>query len=419
MSENPLRIVLLNDLLPPDSEGGLELSAFEIGSGLRSLGHDVQFVCSEWRPSFTGERRDPDHIHRLLSYEEARPSKRPGPAGKIESFRSIQRKINVGGKNYGTLCEWLKANGPFDVALVFGILGVGLGVARAFTDLGIPIVWSMGDVSIPVHFGLSSQTKLYRLAFNTVGRKWHAVEKTVDFSHILFTSDFVRRENLKVGIDPKEWQVIPRAIDFKITPPESLEKERPPSMLVACRLSPSRGVHVAIQAAEQLAERRPDLDWRLKIAGSGAPDYVNALMAQAKPLGNRVVFLGKLGKPDLLAVMRSATIVLNPTVEVEGFGRTNIEAMACGAALLATDIPSIHEIVISGVSAEIVPPGDAEAMSAAMETLLTDTGHLCRLVSAAHLRVLDSYTLPPVLGAIEGHIRKATHAHRHDKTTSD
>lgn len=398
-----MRIVLLNDLLPPDSDGGLELSAQEIGDGLKSRGHDVQFVCSRWRESYQGEKTELPWVHRILSVTEGGAA----PGGKVQTFRAIHRKINVGGENYQTLKCWLKKNGPFDVALVFGILRIGLGVAHAFTDSNIPIVWSVGDVAIPVHFSLPSQTRLYWLAFNTVGRKWHQREKSVDFSHMLVTSDFVRQELKKAGIRPKVCEVVPRAIDFDLPGESDLKKEQPPSMLVACRLSEARGVHVAIEAAIKLSNRRPDLDWRLKIAGSGDPGYLAGLQKQALEAGDKVKLLGKLEKPALLKEMKAATIAINPTIEVEGFGRTNIEAMACFTALIATDIPSIHEIVERGWSAEIVPADDSDALSTAMERLLTDVQYRDNLTKSAREKVQEAYTFTSVLDVMENHLQRA------------
>ncbi len=224
-----MRVVLLNDLLPPDSDGGLELSAQEIGEGLRSLGHDVQFVCGMWRPTYQGEKTEQPYIHRILTVSEGGA----GQGGKIQTFRSIQRKINVGGENYQTLRAWLQENGPFDAALVFGILRIGLGVAHAFTDNAIPIVWSVGDVAIPVHFSLPKQTRLYWLAFNTVGRKWHQREKSVDFSHMLVTSDFVRQELKKAGIQPGVCEVVPRQLTSSSHKrARSRKNGRPPCLLL-------------------------------------------------------------------------------------------------------------------------------------------------------------------------------------------
>jgi glycosyltransferase involved in cell wall biosynthesis len=190
-------------------------------------------------------------------------------------------------------------------------------------------------------------------------------------------------------------------------------------MLIACRLSEARGVHIAIEAANKLAQRRPELDWRLKIAGSGEPDYLASLKEKA---GKNIEFLGKLDKPALLTEMKKATIAINPTIEVEGFGRTNIEAMACFTALIATDIPSIHEIVQKGESAEIVPTGDSEALSASMERLLTDAAHRKKLTQNAQRRVEDKYTFASVISVIDGRLRYAQSLHsgsKADKFPSD
>jgi glycosyltransferase involved in cell wall biosynthesis len=399
MKERPLRIALLNDLLPPDSEGGLELSAFEMGSALAANGHDVQFFTSAWRPSFTGPGTQPDNVHRILHYHSA-----GNGGGKISAFKSIVSRIDNGLENARLLKKWLSAHEPFDVALIFGILGVGIATGSAFTDCGIPILWSLGDIAIPTHFDLPNRTKVYKLAFRTAGRRGHRAERTVDLSHVLFTSNFLRQQYLAAGIDPTYWAILPRAIDFDFPKREELAKSKPPAMLIACRLSPSRGVDVAIQSAIMLEACEPELDWQLRIAGSGDPSFLRELKNLARPLGSRAVFLGKLTKEHVIAEMKDATIAINPTVEVEGFGRTNIEAMACYTALLATNVPSIHEIARAEESALIVEAGNKAALCEGMRRLLTDEKLLLKLTHAAAKTVSERFTFEPVLEGLEAHL---------------
>jgi glycosyltransferase involved in cell wall biosynthesis len=383
----------MNDLLPPDHEGGLELSAYEIGNELKKRGHDVQFVCSEWRSTYAGVREEQPNIHRILTCASVET-----PKSKVQAAKLLADRINIAGVNTPVLARFLEQQPPFDVALVFGVLRTGLATTRALTDRAVPIVWSIGDVALPTHFALPSQTRLYSAVFKTLARKWHAVEQTVDLSRMLFVSDFVRQRMIQAGINPRDQAVIPRGIDFD---PVQRVGDRPPNILIACRLAPSRGVHIAIQALIDLHKRRPDLDWHLNVAGSGDAVYEESLKNRASALPERISFLGKLTKQEVLNQMRSARIFINPTVEVEGFGRINIEAMACGAALITADIPSVHEIVEDDVTALLFPPGDFQFLGHRIENLLTDPEKAETMADEAVQQVAKRFTMQQVIAQIE------------------
>jgi glycosyltransferase involved in cell wall biosynthesis len=63
----------------------------------------------------------------------------------------------------------------------------------------------------------------------------------------------------------------------------------------------------------------------------------------------------------------------------EGFPLTLPEAMACGLAPIATDIPGTTEIAVNGQNSILVPTRNIEALEKAMETLLNDSQYLNRL----------------------------------------
>ena len=61
----------------------------------------------------------------------------------------------------------------------------------------------------------------------------------------------------------------------------------------------------------------------------------------------------------------------------EGFGLTLIEAMSAGAALVATRAGAAEFVVEDGVTGVLTPPGDAEALAAALEPLMRDPARGC------------------------------------------
>ena len=166
---------------------------------------------------------------------------------------------------------------------------------------------------------------------------------------------------------------IPLGVDMAVFSPG--DGERVPSRTVgyAGRLVSHKGVNVLVDAI--LA----DQTLTLRIAGGG-PDE-EALRAQAAPAGERITFVGSLDEPELVQFYRSVDVLAVPSLDathgsrpgqgwVEQFGRVAVEAMACGTPVVASDSGALPDVV--GDAGILVPPGDANALGAALRKVVDD-----------------------------------------------
>jgi glycosyltransferase involved in cell wall biosynthesis len=80
---------------------------------------------------------------------------------------------------------------------------------------------------------------------------------------------------------------------------------------------------------------------------------------------------GYLATDDLARVVAGAAALVFPSW-YEGFGLPALEALACGTAVVASDLPVLREVL--GDQAELVAPGDAAALAAALARVLADPG---------------------------------------------
>jgi glycosyltransferase involved in cell wall biosynthesis len=166
----------------------------------------------------------------------------------------------------------------------------------------------------------------------------------------------------------------------------------PARLLMVGRLAPQKDQATALAALARL----PHLDWRLTVAGCGP--LREALERQARDLGiaDRVVFIGYIGDPDrIAAMMGEADLLLQPS-RWEGLCATLIEALACGAGVVATDsTPNIRCLLADAGQHPAVPVGDAAAFARAIERALARPATSARLTSAvcAHgvTPALDAY----------------------------
>ncbi len=85
----------------------------------------------------------------------------------------------------------------------------------------------------------------------------------------------------------------------------------------------------------------------------------------------------------------------------EGLPRTLLEAAACGRALLTSDVPGCRALVRNGVEGVLVPPGDVEALAAALTQLAADPDRVARMGAAARTRILEGgYTEAAVAASV-------------------
>ncbi len=136
-----------------------------------------------------------------------------------------------------------------------------------------------------------------------------------------------------------------------------------PFVLVPGGLHFRKNAELILEAAPMLLERFPELV--IAIVNHTNPVYAQ----KASAFAPRLRLLGFVPDEALHALYTAATVVWYPS-RYEGFGLPVVEAMACGASVVASDSSSIPEI--AGDAATLVDPADAKAHVNAISALLTD-----------------------------------------------
>ena len=138
-----------------------------------------------------------------------------------------------------------------------------------------------------------------------------------------------------------------------------------PHVLFVGRLVYYKGVEIAIQAMA----RCPGT---LTIVGNGPLESSLREAAARHGVSERVRFAGTVAEDDLPAYYQACDLFVLPSIAVtEAFGIVQIEAMAAGAPVVSTNLPTgvpwVNQHEESGL---VVPPGDAGALAEAMRALL-------------------------------------------------
>ena len=156
----------------------------------------------------------------------------------------------------------------------------------------------------------------------------------------------VARETLTIHLDT-DALVIPNGIDTSFFASAKVNPEWKQEFTIGFlgRFSePRKGLSVLMEAVPNLVRAIPNL--RILIAGPGEGLEVMQLLNPT--LRNRVVFLGRLSDEEKASFLKSVDIYVAPNTGGESFGIILAEAMAAGAAIVASDLPAFESVLGKG-----------------------------------------------------------------------
>jgi glycosyltransferase involved in cell wall biosynthesis len=162
-------------------------------------------------------------------------------------------------------------------------------------------------------------------------------------------------------------------------------KPMTPVVLMASRMLWDKGVGVFVESAKLLQKRGV----RVQCWLAGEPDLGNPLCVSSAKLqewqrDGLIHWLGhRADMPDLL---KQVNIAVLPSYYNEGVPRILLEAAAAGLPLVATDIEGCRLVVRPGVNGLLVPVRDSQALSIAIEQLVSNS-HLCQKMGRASQQI--------------------------------
>ncbi len=169
------------------------------------------------------------------------------------------------------------------------------------------------------------------------------------------------------------------------------------------RLVPEKGLLTLLRAAARLSG-----PWQLYLVGGGPQE--SELRAEAARLGivDRVVFAGQVPHRAIPRHIACADVIVLPSETTkrwkEQFGRTIIEAMACGRAVIGSDSGEIPRVV--GEDGLIFPEKDVEALAECLQTIRDNPRLRETLAQRGRTKVLKHYTWSKIARRTKAFYRK-------------
>jgi type III pantothenate kinase len=210
-------------------------------------------------------------------------------------------------------------------------------------------------------------------------------------------------ELLRLGAPRQKLTVVPCGVDLDLFRPDGPRERRRAGrtrLLCVGRLVERKGIGNVIEALAAL----PDAE--LVVAG-GPPRQelegdaeAQRLLGVARSAGvaDRVELRGRVERPALPALLRSADVVVCAPW-YEPFGIVPLEAMACGVPVVASAVGGMVDTVVDGVTGAHVPPRDPERLAGVLRSLLDDRERRAACGRAGVLRARRLYDWQRVANA--------------------
>jgi glycosyltransferase involved in cell wall biosynthesis len=225
----------------------------------------------------------------------------------------------------------------------------------------------------------------------------------------------------RVGLAPERLTIVPEAPDPVFHPRSRPELERVLSaigldgsrdfVLYAGGISPHKNIETLLDAFAGLRGRR-ERPLLVLVGDLERETYVSAAASirrriEELGLGSHVLLPGFVSDDALAALYTAATAVALPSL-AEGFGLPAVEAAACGAAVVLSDLPA-HRESLGNDGGLYFAPQDSAALTAALELLLEDVDARAALAARGRAAVAE-LTWDAAAERLRGLLHKAARA---------
>ena len=220
---------------------------------------------------------------------------------------------------------------------------------------------------------------------------WRLDEKIKRALFVSCISHFCRSQGMIFGPQDKwnRMHIVHCGVDPALFPSVAHQGQGG-SLLFVGRLAGVKGLPMLLDAVAKAKAKQPSV--RLTLAGDG-PDR-QRLAEQANRLGiaDAVTFLGYQSQAQVRELLQKTDVFVMGSF-AEGVPVVLMEAMAAGVPVVATQIAGIPELVEPGVNGLLVPPGDAESLATAIESLVADAALRARFGAAGREKVAAEFNI--------------------------
>lgn len=217
------------------------------------------------------------------------------------------------------------------------------------------------------------------------------------FRTVITISQGIREVLIEAGVDSDRVVCIPSAVDTDCYTPNGdrswfrTEFGLPDDALtvgMVAQLIPRKGHHILFEALPEVLSRHAEV--RVLLFGQGPLAEELTKTITQNGWQERVILAGF--RRDLERVIPCLDVLVHPAL-MEGLGVSLLEAAAAGVPIIASRVGGIPEVVKPGLTGELIPPNDSQALCEHLQHLIPDSDRRQRYGLSARAWVLEHFSI--------------------------
>jgi glycosyltransferase involved in cell wall biosynthesis len=369
----PKKILVINNLYPPQEMGGYGRLLFDFTNILRNRGHSIYVLTSD-SPYLGNTDGDKPDVHRSLVLFGG------WEGGVCKTMENPDDIIRIVRKNIAGLEQVLKEFRP-DACLLGNIDFLSKNIIDPILDKKIPIIHHLGNQQPGYVVNETPKNRLY---------------------HLAAASNWLKNEIQKQGYPLKDISVVfPGALveEFRMRTPPALDKLR---IVYASIVLPYKGPHILINALKRLHDS--GIDFYCSIAGTSTDQgFVDSLKSYVAGTGmeEKILFLGFLAREELKNLFARHNVLVFPSIVKEAFGISQVEAMAAGLTVVTSGTGGAKEIVENGISGIIFKTEDDASLAEELIQLAQYPLKCQQIALAGQRRAIEKFDIEISVDSLE------------------
>ncbi len=369
----PKRILVINNLYPPQEVGGFGRRICDFANILKRRGHSIRVLTSD--TSYLGEitQNEPNVDRSFILFG----GWENGACKPIDDKKKI---IHIIKKNHKRVQKTINDFSP-DLCLLGNIDLLSHMVLQPLLENRIPVIHHLGNRFLGYSVQDSPQSDLY---------------------HLAAVSHWLKEEIIRQGYPFRRISVIyPGALvkEFKMPVLPATDRLR---IAYASIVLPYKGPHVLLDALKRLHDM--GIDFSCSIAGTATNEYfVNHLknFVISNGMEEKIRFLGFLQREKLKDLFARHNVLAFPSVFQEPFGHSQVYAMAAGLTVVTSATGGAKEIVEHGKSGIIFKSEDSKSLAQAFLQLVQSPSRWQQIAKAGQKRAVEFFDIERSVDILE------------------
>lgn len=218
--------------------------------------------------------------------------------------------------------------------------------------------------------------------YGYIGELYEKIYLSLNWNKIFTISHFTKNNLINYGISKDKICIVGNGIDLNKIENIQVQKYDSPTITTVSRLVKYKNINHLIEAIAKVKKVIHDI--QCHIVGSGPEEKNLRELVNKLKLENNIIFDGFVKEHDEVLRLIKKSHIFCLASSVEGFGIVNIEAMACGVPVTASEIPPIKEVTNNGQGGLLFEVGDIDKIADDIIILIKDNEVKEKFVYAGH-----------------------------------